>query len=146
MQNLTKDTETQVNKVCIMGMLRKADIKITRQRVYLAGILFNLSQGHFTAEELHDETKQGDLKVSLATVYNTLNSLTDIGMLKAIKTSGDKIFFDTNLKEHFHFYCENTGKLTDINPNSVKISKIPELPSGKKLCSVDVVINITNKT
>ena len=70
MQNLTKDTEMQVNKVCIMGMLRKADIKITRQRVYLAGILFNLPQGHFTAEELHDETKQGNLKVSLATAVS----------------------------------------------------------------------------
>ena len=126
--------------------LGNTNLKITNQRKSLIELIFAKGNAHHTAEDLFKKAENANLKVSLATVYNTLNSLTDIGMLKAIKTSGDKIFFDTNLKEHFHFYCENTGKLTDINPNSVKISKIPELPSGKKLCSVDVVINITNKT
>ncbi len=134
------------NTKSALNELGKTNLKITNQRKYLIELIFAKGNAHHTAEDIFKKADKANLKVSLATVYNTLNSLTDLGMLKAIKTSGEKIYFDTNLKEHFHFYCENTGKLTDINPTRVKISQIPELPLGKKLCSVDVVINIKNKT
>ena len=144
MQNLTKDTEMHVNKVCIMGMLRKADIKITRQRVYLAGILFNLPQGHFTAEELHDETKQGDLKVSLATVYNTLNHFSQNGLIKALQVDNQKTFFDRNTSHHYHIKSQN--KIEDIAAEDVKIALSPsKIPAGKKIKSIDLIINLCDE-
>ena len=72
-----------------------------------------------------------------------LNQFKEYGIIKAVKVSSDKIYFDTNLKEHHHFFCQESEKLTDIKTDHVKISKLPKLPKGKKLKSIEVIINIT---
>ena len=144
MQNLTKDTEIQMNKLCVMGILRKADIKITRQRVHLAGILFNLPQGHFTAEELHDETKQGDLKVSLATVYNTLKHFSQNGIIKTLQVDSQKTFFDRNTDHHYHIKSNNI--IEDISAEDVNVELSPtKIPRGKKIKSIDLIINLCDE-
>jgi len=144
MQNLTKDTKIQMNKLCVMGILRKADIKITRQRVYLAGILFNLPQGHFTAEELHDETKQGNLKVSLATVYNTLKHFSQNGIIKTLQVDSQKTFFDRNTDHHYHIKSNN--KIEDISAEDVNVELSPtKIPRGKKIKSIDLIINLCDE-
>ena len=144
MQNLTKDTKIQMNKLCVMGILRKADIKITRQRVYLAGILFNLPQGHFTAEELHDETKQGNLKVSLATVYNTLKHFSQNGIIKTLQVDSHKTFFDRNTDHHYHIKSNNI--IEDISVEDVNVELSPtKIPRGKKIKSIDLIINLCDE-
>ena len=144
MQNLTKDTKIQMNKLCVMGILRKADIKITRQRVYLAGILFNLPQGHFTAEELHDETKQGNLKVSLATVYNTLKHFSQNGIIKTLQVDSQKTFFDRNTDHHYHIKSNNI--IEDISAEDVSVELSPtKIPQGKKIKSIDLIINLCDE-
>ena len=144
MQNLTKDTEIQMNKLCVMGILRKADIKITRQRVHLAGILFNLPQGHFTAEELHDETKQGNLKVSLATVYNTLKHFSQNGIIKTLQVDSQKTFFDRNTDHHYHIKSNNI--IEDISAEDVNVELSPtKIPRGKKIKSIDLIINLCDE-
>ena len=144
MQNLTKDTKIQMNKLCVMGILRKADIKITRQRVYLAGILFNLPQGHFTAEELHDETKQGNLKVSLATVYNTLKHFSQNGIIKTLQVDSQKTFFDRNTDHHYHIKSDSI--IEDISAEDVNVELSPtKIPRGKKIKSIDLIINLCDE-
>ncbi len=144
MQNLTKDTKIQMNKLCVMGILRKADIKITRQRVYLAGILFNLPQGHFTAEELHDETKLGNLKVSLATVYNTLKHFSKNGIIKTLQVDSQKTFFDRNTDHHYHIKSNNI--IEDISAEDVNVELSPtKIPRGKKIKSIDLIINLCDE-
>ena len=144
MQNLTKDTKIQMNKLCVMGILRKADIKITRQRVYLAGILFNLPQGHFTAEELHDETKQGNLKVSLATVYNTLKHFSQNGIIKTLQVDSHITFFDRNTDHHYHIKSNNI--IEDISAEDVNVELSPtKIPRGKKIKSIDLIINLCDE-
>ena len=81
---------------------------------------------------------------SIKTIYNCLNQFKEHGIIKAIKVSSDKIYFDTNLKEHHHFFCVKSSKLIDVDTNKVKISKLPKIPRGKKLKSVDVIINISD--
>ena len=144
MQNLTKDTKIQMNKLCVMGILRKADIKITRQRVHLAGILFNLPQGHFTAEELHDETKQGNLKVYLATVYNTLKHFSQNGIIKTLQVDSQKTFFDRNTDHHYHIKSNNI--IEDISAEDVNVELSPtKIPRGKKIKSIDLIINLCDE-
>ena len=55
---------------------RSAGLRPTRQRVELAGLLFKGGDRHVTAESLHDEAVHAGVKVSLATVYNTLHQFT----------------------------------------------------------------------
>ena len=144
MQNQTSKTQPLMNKICIMGMLRKADIKLTKQRVSLASILFNLKSGHFTAEDLHDETKIKNLKISLATVYNTLNHFSQNGLIKTLQLDNQKTYYDRNTENHYHVKTGN--EIEDISTDAVKITLDNyELPVGKKIKSIDVLITLSEK-
>ena len=126
--------------------LKEAGLKATLPRIKILEILQRTSgtDDHFTAEDIYAEVNKKKIKISLATIYNCLNQFKEFGIIKAIKVSSDKIFFDTNLKEHHHFFCVKSAKLIDVETNKVKISKLPKIPRGKKLKSVDVIINISD--
>ncbi len=125
-------------------MLEASPLKVTEQRVAMINLLFKNGAAHFTAEDIYEEVSKKKIKISLATIYNCLNQFKEFGIIKAIKISSDKIYFDTNLKEHHHFFCIKSSKLIDVETSKVKISKLPKLPRGKKFESVEVVINITD--
>ena len=144
MQNIQINKDTRINRICIMGMLRRKDIKLTKQRVALASLLFNLPSGHVTAEELHDETKRNELKISLATVYNTLNHFADNGLIKTLQVDNQKTFFDTNTDHHYHYKYKD--KLKDISISDLEIKYNPKsVPEGKKVASIDVIINLRDE-
>ena len=125
-----------------INTLKKSPLKVTKQRKKMVELLFKNGDAHVTAEQLFHQVNKKKLNISLATIYNSLNQFKDIGLIKAVKISSDKIFYDTNTKEHHHFYCLESGTLTDISPNLVKISKLPRIPKGKSIKSVEVIINI----
>ena len=127
-----------------LKMLKTSPLKVTAQRIAMIKLLFKNGSAHFTAEDIYEEVNKKKIKISLATIYNCLNQFKEFGIIKAIKVSSDKIYFDTNLKEHHHFFCVKSGKLIDVETNKVKISKLPKVPRGKKLKSVDVIINISD--
>lgn len=144
MQNIQINNEPKINKICIMGMLRRKDIKLTKQRVALASLLFNLPSGHITAEELHDETKKNEFRISLATVYNTLNHFAVNGLIKTLQIDNQKTFFDTNTDHHYHYKYKE--KLRDISVNELEIKyNLEHLPKGKKVKSIDVIINLIDE-
>ena len=128
-----------------LELLKKSPLKATNQRLNIIKLLFKNGPTHFTAEEVHHEVNRKKIKVSLATIYNCLNQFKDYGIVKVVKISSDKVYFDTNTIDHHHFYCQKSEQLTDINKNYLKISKLPKLPKGKRFKSVDVVINITEE-
>ena len=98
---------------------------------------------HFTVETLNKKINKNRVtKVSLATIYNTVEAFTSAGYLKEILTSKNKSYYDTNIKSHHHFYDEGSKELTDINYSQVKLSKEPIPPKGKKIKSLEVVIRI----
>jgi len=63
-------------------MLQTAGLRPTRQRMALGWLLFGKGARHLTAEMLYEEATLAKVPVSLATVYNTLNQLTDAGLLR----------------------------------------------------------------
>ena len=125
-------------------MLDSSPLKATEQRIAMINLLFKNGAAHFTAEDIYEEVNKKKIKISLATIYNCLNQFKEFGIIKAIKFSSDKIYFDTNLEDHHHFFCIKSSKLIDVETNKVRISKLPELPEGKKFKSVEVIINITD--
>ena len=127
-----------------LKMLETSPLKVTEQRIAMIKLLFKNGSAHFTAEDIYEEVNKKRIKISLATIYNCLNQFKEFGIIKAIKVSSDKIYFDTNLKEHYHFFCVKSAKLIDVETKKVKISKLPKIPEGKKLRSIDVIINISD--
>ena len=124
--------------------LRSSNLRPTKQRLKICQFLFDREKTfHFTVETLNKKiNKNGATKVSLATIYNTVEAFTSAGYLKEILTSKNKSYYDTNIKSHHHFYDEGSKELTDIRYSQIRLSKIPTPPKGKKIKNLEVVIRI----
>jgi Fur family iron response transcriptional regulator len=125
-----------------LNRLKDAGLRPTRQRLALARLLFDDGHRHVTAEQLHSEAMMNNIKVSLATVYNTLHQFNEASLLTEIVIDSGRSYFDTNTEPHYHFYCEEDGLLSDIPAADVKLSSIPNMPSGTELESVDLVFRL----
>ena len=126
-------------------MLQAASLRPTRQRVALGWLLFGRGARHLTAEMLYEEATRAKVPVSLATVYNTLNQLTDAGMLRQVSVDGTKTYFDTNVSAHHHFYLENNHELIDISDPHLVLQKMPEVPEGYEIAHIDMVVHLRKK-
>jgi Fur family iron response transcriptional regulator len=122
--------------------LREAGLRPTRQRIELASLLFAQGHRHLTAEALHAEAAKAGAKVSLATVYNTLNQFTDAGLLRQVVVDAARSYFDTNTGEHQHFFVEDSDQLIDIPGEAITVSGVPTPPKGTSLSRVDVVVRV----
>ena len=126
-------------------MLQAAGLRPTRQRMALGWLLFGKGARHLTAEMLYEEATLAKVPVSLATVYNTLNQLTDAGLLRQVSVDGTKTYFDTNVTAHHHFYLENNHELVDIPDPHLMLQKMPEVPEGYEIARVDMVVRLRKK-
>ncbi|MFK7944581.1 MAG: Fur family transcriptional regulator Irr [Paracoccaceae bacterium] len=126
--------------------LATAGLRPTRQRTALAGLLVGDGHNrHVTAESLFEAAGRAGVSVSLATVYNTLRSFTEVGLLMEITVDAQRSYFDTRTDDHAHFYWEDEGHLTDAPPGAVAFAKLPEPPEGAEIERVDVVLRVRRK-
>lgn len=126
--------------------LNQAGLRPTRQRVALAALLVGDGRNrHVTAESLFAAVQERGESVSLATVYNTLRAFCDAGLMQEVTVDGSRSYFDTNTHDHPHFYWEEDGHLTDAPSDQLVIAKLPDLPEGAEIASVDVVIRLRRK-
>lgn len=125
-----------------LNRLRAADLRPTRQRLALCKLLFDGGDRHVTAESLHAEAQEATVRVSLATIYNTLHQFTDAGLLREVVVDSGKTYFDTNMSEHHHFYLEDEGELQDIDGAAITITGLPDAPEGAQISRVDVVVRM----
>ncbi|MBY0430633.1 MAG: transcriptional repressor [Rhodospirillales bacterium] len=126
----------------ILERLRNAGLRPTRQRLALAKLLFEYGDRHLTAEQLHGEALSNNIRVSLATVYNTLHQFTDAGLLREIVVDSGRSYFDTNISVHHHFFYEKSGRLEDISGDLVSITRMPEAPPGTTITRVEVIVRV----
>jgi Fur family iron response transcriptional regulator len=111
----------------------------------LAKLLFEGVDRHVTAEQLHSEAHAANIKVSLATVYNTLHQFTEAGLLREVAIEGSKTYFDTNTSDHHHFYFEHDGVLVDIDSDTLPLLSVPEPPEGMEISRIDVLLRLVRK-
>jgi len=147
MENLPQANEAAaVPTQDVAELLRGAGLRPTRQRVALASLLFAEGDRHITAEWLHEEALASRVPVSLATVYNTLHQFTEAGLLREVAVEGAKTYFDTNTSNHYHFFCERSGQLLDIDTDEIRIEGLPEAPDGMVVSRVDVLVRLVKKS
>jgi Fur family iron response transcriptional regulator len=125
-----------------IARLRGVGLRPTRQRVELASLLFKGQDQHVTAESLHEEVSGLGLKISLATVYNTLHQFTHAGLLRQVVVDAARGYFDTNTGDHQHFFLEDEGTLIDIPGEEIIVAGVPHPPAGMTVDRVDVVVRV----
>ena len=139
-------TNSKMIGLCdIVGRLKTAQLRPTRQRLLLGSLLFGNGDRHVTAEMLHAEASASGERVSLATVYNTLHQFCAVGLLRELAIEGSKAYFDTNTSNHSHFYLEAEGRLMDIEGGTVHVAGLPEPPDGMTISHIDVVVRLKRK-
>lgn len=126
----------------VIRLLTHAGVKLTRQRIALGRLLFGPPSQHVTVETLHRNAAAAGTPLSLATIYTALNQFCEAGLLRRVRTNGERIHFDTNTADHHHFLVEAEGRLIDIPAGEVRFSKLPEPPSGHAVARIDVVIRL----
>ena len=127
-------------------VIRKAGLRLTRQRLLLAKLLFEDGENrHTTAAELVRQARQSGEHISMATIYNTLHQFVELGLLRQVVIDSRAAYFDTNTGDHHHFFHEDSGRLEDIDSHDIRIGKIPAPPDDSRIRRVDVVIHLQNK-
>ena len=129
-----------MNKV--KEILRANDLRPTKQRVLIGDYLFDGIDKHITAESLFKKLSNEKRGVSLATVYNTLHEFCKKELLNKITIDTDKVYFDTNISSHHHFFSDKEKLLLDIRSQDVIISSMPAAPKGKKIKKVELIIHL----
>ena len=126
----------------IKQILRANDLRPTKQRVLIGDYLFDGIDKHVTAESLFKKLSNEKRGVSLATVYNTLHEFCKKELLNKITIDTDKVYFDTNISSHHHFFSDKEKFLLDIRSQDVIISSMPVAPKGKKIKKVELIIHL----
>lgn len=126
----------------LVKLLEDRDIQPTQQRLVIAEVLCSRPQ-HLSAEHILEKVNRVAGTVSKATVYNTLGLFVNKGLIKQVNVDPSRVFYDSNIEPHYHFYNVQSGVLSDINPADIQISQFPELPPGTSVAAVDVIIRVT---
>ena len=121
--------------------LEKNGIRATKQRRVLAKLIFDKGKRHISAENLFDEVKKDERKISMATIYNTLKQFTNLGLIREIVVDQNKSLYCNNNQSHYHLYIEDEGKVIDIPTQNIDLD-IPSIPACLKLHDIDVIVRI----
>ena len=121
--------------------LENSGIRATKQRRVLAKLIFDKGKRHISAENLFDEVKREERKISMATVYNTLKQFTSLGLIREIVVDQNKSLYCNNKQSHYHLYIEDEGKVIDIPTKNIDLD-IPSIPACLQLHDIDVIVRI----
>lgn len=120
--------------------MRQRGWRVTAQRRVVAEVLAG-EHVHLTADAVYNQAQQLLPEISLATVYNTLNELVDMGEVLEISTGDGPKRYDPNATEpHHHLYCVGCGALRDVAPEGMEGLGLPAAQRhGFELLDVDIV-------
>lgn len=96
-----------------MSKYKELRMKLTPQRLSILSYLDG-NREHPTAEDIYRKVSRKFPTMSLATVYNTLETLKRQGMLTEITIDPDKRHFDPNREKHHHLICSKCKRIADI--------------------------------
>ena len=119
--------------------------KPTTQRLKLAEVVFARPQ-HLSAEQVLQVARTRGIRVSKATVYNTLNLFVDCGLLRELVVDRDRVYYDSTVHAHHHFYNVDTGEMIDIPAEAVSFAGVPAAPAGTEQDGVEVIIRVRNRS
>lgn len=105
----------------ILRILRDSGIQPTPQRMVVVGFVLRV-RSHPTAEQVLEAVRIKCPTISRATVYNTLNLLTEKKLIKAQVLKEGTVVFDSNIKQHHHCIDEETGHIFDVPWDALKVT------------------------
>jgi Fur family ferric uptake transcriptional regulator len=110
----------------IDGELREAGLRVTSQRLLVFNIVCK-SDAHLSADDIHAMVRRQDGDVSLATIYRTLNALSEAGLVAPHYLGRDherEHFEHSGKPEHYHFTCVRCGQVFEFETEAMQTLKV----------------------
>ena len=117
-------------KELLDGALESSGQRSTKQREHIFALLLE-KRDHPTADEIFARARLGMPSISLATVYNCLETLVETKLIRQVNFEREPTRYCPNLTQHAHFYCRESGEIVDIElPKQVLSELMNVLPKG----------------
>jgi Fur family peroxide stress response transcriptional regulator len=109
-----------MNTPQLIAKLRSKGYKITPQRIAICELILS-SKDHPTADQVYQKVKKKYPSLSLATVYQALHLLTEMGLLQELGFSNGVSRYDPNTSPHINIVCKTCGKIQDYEAEGVRV-------------------------
>lgn len=110
----------QFKKICT-----KAGIKVTHQRLEIFRELM-AGNDHPSAEDIHHRLVKTLPTIAIDTVYRTLATFSDLGLVKKLHLMNERTLFDANTDQHHHFICTRCKTVKDLHWHDFDRIQLPQ--------------------
>lgn len=125
-------------KVRLDEALERSGQRSTKQREHIFSVLLE-KRDHPTADEVYVRAKSDMPTISLATVYNCLETLVETSLIRQVNFEREPTRYCPNLTQHAHFYCRESGEIVDVDLTDEVIETLMKaLPEGFSAQHIDI--------
>lgn len=126
-----------------ISYLRKNDHRITNERFLILDTALSMNN-HFDADELYNKMKKNFIKVSRATVYNTLELMNKCKILTKHNFKGDRTRYEKKFgrKNHYHIICLKCNKIIEFENNTIE-KTLTKLCNSRKMKLIDHSLQVS---
>ncbi len=107
---------------------------MTPQRLAIYQVLMNATD-HPSAEQVFQEVKTAFPDLSIDTVYRTLATFSQIGVIRVVEGYGQAKRYDPDMESHHHFRCTECDRIVDFREKSFDNLPIPAIIKNQVVVS-----------
>jgi Fur family peroxide stress response transcriptional regulator len=124
------ETNSETSSRSCNETISQKGFRFTAQRREVYDALL-VKRDHPTAVDVFMRVQKKLPGISLATVYNCLETLTECGLVRAVNHDRQPSRYCANLEPHAHFFCEQCGAVYDVTPSDAETGVTGwQLPPG----------------
>lgn len=132
--------ESSNKRTMATSLVIKAGMRMTQQRRAVLETILS-SHDHPTAAMIYERTKANMPGISLATVYNCLESMAETGIINHLNFDNGPSRFCPNLEPHVHLLDDKTNRVLDVQLKSgLRPEDVFELPEGTCVTRMDACL------
>ena len=103
----------------IKNKITAAGLKFTHQRMVVCQAIFE-AENHPSAENIFEHIQEANPSISLGTVYKTLETFVNAGLIQKFVDNKGIMRFDGILETHSHLYCKKTNEIRDYRNDELE--------------------------
>lgn len=123
----------------VADRLSKSGLRPTAQRRQVYSVI-SAELDHPTAEQIFMQAKRNMPDISIATVYNCLDTLVKCDLIREVRLDRAATRYCPNMQDHSHFYCEKCGEVYDVYYTPTSLKRALKLPDGFALRHLDLAM------
>jgi len=126
----------------IVQTLKRKQLRVTPQRFAVYANLLSRTD-HPTAEQILNDLNQDAPVSSQATIYNCLQTLREVGLIREVLLEEGNCRYDANVEPHHHFRCGSCGAIADIPWQALQTIDLNHLNPDWQVSGYEVTVHGT---